>query len=115
MKIFKSLLIIVSLFMATSSAFGDVVLWRFTDKVSGEERGICYSDMYGNNPINNPDWNSEVISENDKSKYIDLQVKQIKDKQDAKDLDKKNKKKSIRTKLNMLTKEELDVLLGETN
>ena len=66
----RLLILIVATFVATNCY---AELWHYTDKVTGEEKGICYSDS----PIDNPNWKSEVISEDQKQQYIDLQKEQI--------------------------------------
>ena len=50
-----------------------VRLYRYTDKVTGRERGICYSEI----PIVNSDWNYSVIQESEKGVYIELMKEQM--------------------------------------
>lgn len=103
--------ILLILLLMTQTCFGAVVSYRYTDKATGEERGVCYSDENGNQPINNPDWNVETISEKDRAFYISKQKKQLDDKLKAQ----KDIKKDIKTKLKALglSQEEVDVLLGK--
>ena len=118
MRIF---IIIISLFLAAflaTSAFAEVKLWHYTDKTTGDEMGVSYSDKDGNPPINNPDWNGDVIGEKDKDKYIKLQTKQHKDKQDAEHISLKTKRKIIKDKLKAgqsLSQADVDILVGESD
>lgn len=111
------ILIIVVLFLSTSFCFADVVLYRYTDKVTGDEMGMCYSDVNGNSPINNPDWNAEVINEKDKKYYIGEQRKQIKARRKAEKDALKATRKDIKDKLKAqgLTQQEVDILVGEND
>jgi len=72
-------IIILALIFTTSVCFAEVKLFRYVDKISGDEQGICYSDKDGN-PQANPSWNAIEISEKDKQKYIDLKISQYKSK-----------------------------------
>lgn len=86
-------------FVCNSLVFADVKLIRYTDKVSGDEMGVCYSDKDGNPAITNPDWSMEEISEDKKQHYIDLQIKQIISKQKQIDQDHKKNKSDAKKKL----------------
>lgn len=79
----KTIIIIVSLFLAVT-VFADPKLYHYTDKATGEERGICYSDKDGN-PQDNPLWNHEEIFGDLKDYYIKLQREQIDSKPKSKD------------------------------
>ena len=79
-----------------------VVVHRFWDKASGEERGISYSDNAGNPAVLNSDWDYEVIPREQKDFYIDKHQGQLKTKKDALEAAKELKKKDIRTKLEAL-------------
>lgn len=94
----RIVIIMLSLFLATS-CLAEVKLWRFTDKISGEERGISYSDKNGNPPINNSDWNAEEISENEKEHYANFYRQQLKDKQNQVESALKDKKNKAKLKL----------------
>lgn len=52
-----------------------IKLFRFTDRATGEERGICYKNTSIPFTVN-PDWSYEEIQEKDKQHYIDLQRQQ---------------------------------------
>lgn len=88
----------------------EVVLYRYFDKLSGEERGISYSDKDGNAPINNPDWNVEIIPESKKEFYVNLYNVQIKQKQQQADNELKQKKNKAKAKLASqgFTQDEID-------
>lgn len=68
----KTILSLIGVMLIASACYADAPLWHYTDKATGEERGICYSAE----PINNPDWNSEQITEGQKQGFIDLQKQQ---------------------------------------
>jgi len=72
----KVMFIVFMVLFISSFAFCDnVCLWRYTDKITGEERGICYSDKDGN-PQVNKDWNVIEITEGEQQQYIDLKKQQ---------------------------------------
>lgn len=97
------------------SASAEVVLYRYTDKATGEERGVCYSDKDGNSIVN-PLWIATVITEDKKEYFIKEHEKQIKAKQDAADAELKLKRKGIKERLKTagLTQEDVDILVGES-
>ena len=96
----------------TITCSAQVVLHRYFDTISGEERGICYSDVSGTPAINNPAWSVEVIDEKDKKTYMDLYKAQLKTKADARQALIDKEKGTMRTKLTALglTSKEIDVL-----
>ena len=55
-----------------------VKLFRYTDKATGKECGISYSDKDGNGIVN-PGWDCVEIEEKDKQQYLDLQKKNLDD------------------------------------
>jgi hypothetical protein len=80
------ILVILLILMIASPCYAKVVLYRYTDKATGDEMGICYGHE-GNPPVTNPDWDVEVIDETLKKHYmtehrrqIDKKIKDIKDK-----------------------------------
>lgn len=106
----KILIIALSL-LVTASCYADGNLYRYTDKVTGDERGVSYSDQ----PIVNPQWNSEIITEKDKKKYIDKQNQQTEkiNSDAAKKADRKKKKASNKLKQLGLDKDEVNAILGD--
>jgi len=109
------LILILALCLISNLAFGDVVTYRYTDKITGDEKGLCYSGIDGSSPLNNPDWNAEVIENKDRAKYVILHKEQRKARKDLKEKALKNKKDKIKTKLKAkagLTDEEVKILLG---
>lgn len=114
----RLLKIFIVLLVMTNLCYGDILLFRYYDTATGEERGICYSDINGNSPISNPSWSIEIIKETQMDYYMDLHRKQLKDKQKAYDTNLKNKKKDIKDKLKAIagisfTDEEIDIMLGD--
>jgi len=87
----------------------DVVLHRYTDKQTGKEMGISYSDLNGDPAISNPDWNVEIIVEKDKDKYIKLQEKQIEKHLKEMEKAREEKAKRVRTKLKELGIDQTDL------
>ena len=108
----KILIIILSLFLATS-VFAETKLYHYTDKLTGDEKGVCYSGRDGTPAITNPDWNMEEIAEKDKEHYIKLQEKQLKQKQqDAENiLNQKKNKAKLKLKTLGLTDEEIEGII----
>lgn len=106
--IFLLVLIVVSF---SVNCYADIKLWRYTDKLTGEERGLAYSE----NSASNPEWNSEVIPESKKKECMDLYKQQ----QDAKNSsyisEKDRKAKKCKNKLKDLgfDKEEIAAILGD--
>ena len=110
----RIIIIALSLLIATS-CYAEVQLYRYTDKITGDEAGISYSDKDGN-PMSNPNWIAEVITEDKKEHFIKEREKQIKAKQDAIDADLKSKRKGIKERLKSagLTQQDVDLLVGES-
>jgi len=107
--------ILVCLLLMTCVCSAQVVTYRYTDKATGDERGQCSSDIYGNAPVNNPDWNMEIIDEKDRDFYMKEHQKQVKAKNKAIKNTLKAKKKIIKDKLKTgtpLSQEDVDILLG---
>ena len=67
MRIYMRILII--LLLLTLPCYAGVVLYRYTDKASGEERGLCYGNE-GAPPVENPEWDVEIINEEMEKFYI---------------------------------------------
>lgn len=105
------------LVLMTQVCFAAPVLYRYTDKITGDEMGVCYSGEDGTPAITNPDWNMEIIPEKQKQHYINEQRKQQKAKEKAVKDALKAKKKDIKDKLKAqgLTQEEVDILVGESD
>jgi len=70
------LIVIVLSLLVVANAYAEVKLFRYVDKLTGDEMGICYSDKDGN-PQVNKDWQAIEITENDKEAVIALQKAQI--------------------------------------
>ena len=107
-------LIVVLIIGFCVTGYAESKLWRYVDKVTGEERGVCFSDV----PIDNPDWTATQIPAAQQDYYVKLQDKQIKDKIKAEKNALKAKKKVIKDKLKSgtpLTSEEADILVGESD
>lgn len=64
----KKILYCLMFCLMASTCFADMPLWRYSDKDTGNERGLCYSEI----PVDNPNWNYEQIPESKKKYYIDL-------------------------------------------
>lgn len=106
----RIIIIALSLLVATS-CYAEVKLYRYTDKVSGDERGVAYSEV----PVSNPLWNAEAISEKDKQQYINKQKQQF-DKvvsDAAKEKDRKSKKCKDKLKALGFDKDEINAILGD--
>lgn len=99
----RVIIAIVGLAIFSSSiCFGDVVLYHYIDKVTGGERGICYSDKDGNPAVTNSDWDMEIIDEKYKDYYVNLQRKQLEEKQEERKTEKTRKKDKTIKKLEQL-------------
>ena len=85
-------------------------LFRYTDKLTGEERGILYNKE---DVIQNPDWNCEEIEEKDKASYISEHQKQIEKKQKEIEKEVKEKNDKARAKLASqgFTQDEIDGIM----
>jgi hypothetical protein len=94
-----------------ANCYAEVLLYRYTDKATGEERGVAY----GITPDPKPEWNYQIIQEDEKLKYIELQEKQLKDKQNAQEAEKDRKKNKAKNKLKGLgfDNEEIRAILGD--
>ncbi len=75
------------------------VLFRYFDKATGEERGICYGNNPDSPPVNNPDWEAEIIDGTLKKYYMNEHKKQLKVKDNARKEEKKQKKDKVVKKL----------------
>lgn len=112
------LIITILIIFLTLPCVAEVKLFRYTDKATGDERGICYSDKDGNPAIVNPDWDMEIIEEKDKKTYIKLYNKQIQAKRNKVKKELKAKRKIIKDKLKAgtpLSQQDVDILVGESN
>ncbi len=98
--------------------FADVVLHRYTNKITSDEEGVCFSDKDGNPAVLTPERNVEIIDESEKEYYVKEHQKQLKAKQKAIKDDLKAKKKIIKDKLKAgdpLSQQDVDLLVGESN
>jgi len=88
-------------------------LFRFTDKVNGDERGITYSVRVPSNE----NYDVEEIGEDKKQFYLDLLRQQEKAKQEALEADRKKTRKTTFVKLEALgfVKKEIEILLNSTD
>ena len=113
----KFLTVVLVTFSTFQLCFAAPVLHRYTDKATGDERGVCYSDKDGNAAISNPDWDVEVIPESRKHHYMVEQRKQIKAQLKAEKDALKAKRKDIKNKLKGLglSQSEVDTLVGESD
>jgi hypothetical protein len=68
----KTFIALILTMLIAFPSFAEVKLYRYVDKVTNKEAGICYSDKDGN-PINNPNWDAYEIQESEKQTYIDKQ------------------------------------------
>lgn len=108
--------IIIILLLLTQICYGQTVLHRYTDILTNEERGICYSSKDGTPAVSNPDYNVEVIDENQKQFYIKEHQKQLKVKANVAKANLKAKKKIIKDKLKAgtpLSQQDVDLLVGD--
>src|SRR3990167_10925264 len=95
-SIFMGILFLICLTFAVPCS-AQVKLYRYFDKVLGDERGISYSDKDGN-PQNNPEWNYEEISEDKKEFYIKKQAEYLEAKPKPKSLEERIEKLEKRVK-----------------
>lgn len=115
MRVIGIIVIVILGITLDSSA---TVIHRYTDKVTGEERGLSNSSVDNVPAISNPDWNTEVIPEGQRQYYINEYRKQIKAKQKIKEDTLKAKRKMIKDKLKAgtpLSQEDVDLLVGESD
>lgn len=112
----KVLITVIAFLIITTNAFGGVVLYRYTDKATGDERGICYSSKNGTAPIANKDWDKEVISESQKAYYVNKHKQQVAAKKAANKALVESEKTKARGKLKTAgySNKEIDAILGET-
>ena len=109
----KVILLLVLSFVLATNSFG-VVLFRYTDRLTGDERGINYSDKDGNSTVKNPDWLAREILEEDKPYYMDLHKQQIQGRKNQLRGNRELKKNKVRNKLKSLgfTEEEIEVIIN---
>ena len=109
--------VILILLLLTQICFGQVVLHRYTNKVTGDEEGLCYSSKDGNPAVLTPERNVEVIDESQKQFYLEEHRRQQKARRKAVNDAKKAKRKDIKTKLKGLglSQSEVDELVGKSD
>ena len=106
-----SIFIVANCYADLTASSVDPKLWRYSDKITGDEKGVCYSEK----AIDNPSWNSQVIKEDQKDYYIKLKNQQDKAKQEQQAADKDAKAKKCADKLKALgfDKDDISLILGD--
>lgn len=110
------ILVIIFCLLITTISYGEVVLHRYYNRITGDEEGYSYSGEDGRPAVLTPERNVTVIDESEKEFYANLHRQQMKAKVKVIKDAKKARKKIIKDKLKAgtpLDQQDVDILLGD--